>query len=367
VTDDVIDLKVKLAEKAGDPGTAAKKPRTLADLLEVQKPELARALPNSLSPDRFARIVLTECKKTPALLGCTPESILGAVMTAAQLGLEPGPLQHCYLIPRKGEATFQLGYRGMIDLARRSGKVRNIYANVVHEGDDFEFKFGSDGFLRHTPVRGPGREVVAVYGYASLADGGEAWVVLWPEDVDERRSSSENASGAWSPWVKHYEAMARKTAIRALQPWLPQSTELAIAERIDSADGGFVRTDYTTDLLDLPIEIEEHQDVEGPGVNGAHSVTEGSPADGSAAAGTGSVGALPPDLDSVAAITKTREAVAGYRSIVARGATARKRELDEFLVVELGLDIDLEELSDTAVADRIVTWLEDHPIGENAS
>ena len=108
--------------------------------------QMALALPKSLTPERLTRIVMSECRKTPALLNCSPTSFYGCVLQCAQLGLEPGSaLGHCYLLPfgngkasdGRPNAQLIIGYRGMIDLARRSGQIVSISAHCVHEADEF--------------------------------------------------------------------------------------------------------------------------------------------------------------------------------------------------------------------------------------
>jgi phage RecT family recombinase len=116
----------------------------IRDLIERQKPEIARALiGTALDPERFARIAFTAIRQSPQLMRCRPESLLGALMTAAQLGLEPGPLGEAWLVPFKDQVTFIVGYRGLLKLAWQSGQLRNISARVVYEADDFDFAFGS--------------------------------------------------------------------------------------------------------------------------------------------------------------------------------------------------------------------------------
>ena len=100
------NLKDRLVEKAGN---VSDKPKTLADQITALAPQLAKALPRHMNADRMARIALTEFRKNPELGKCTPHSLFGSLLTASQLGLEPGPLGHAYLIPYKGQVTLQLG------------------------------------------------------------------------------------------------------------------------------------------------------------------------------------------------------------------------------------------------------------------
>ncbi|MCP4677748.1 MAG: recombination protein RecT [Deltaproteobacteria bacterium] len=204
------------------------------DLIIQQRDQIAMALPKHLSVDRLSRIAITAIRKTPRLMECTPMSLLGAVIQAAQLGLEPdGMLGQAYLVPYKREATLQIGYRGMIDLARRSDRVKSIAAHVVYEGDEFEYSFGLNETLHHVPNASERGDPLYVYAVAQLADGGHAFDVLTIADIEKARSSSQ--AGNSGPWRTHWDEMARKTAIRRLFKYLPISVEMARATALDEA------------------------------------------------------------------------------------------------------------------------------------
>lgn len=222
--------------------TTTEPPAGISSQIEslVTSGALQRALPTGISDQRFARIVLTEMRKAPKLARTEPSSFLGAVMTAAQLGLEFGPLGHAYLVPYGQDCTLIVGYKGYIDLARRSGQLKSIVARPVHENDVFEYQYGTEEFLRHVPSNGERGKVVAYYGVAILHDGGQVIHVMSPSDVESFRKRSK-ASGGNSPWATDYDAMACKTVIRRMTPWLPMSTEAAQAvesdERVIRWDG----------------------------------------------------------------------------------------------------------------------------------
>ena len=126
---------------------------TISDMIKALEPEIKRALPSVLTPERFTRMALSAINNTPKLAECSPMSFIAALMNAAQLGLEPNtPLGQAYLIPYKNkgnlECQFQIGYRGMIDLAYRNERMQSIEAHTVYENDDFSYSFGlepSDG------------------------------------------------------------------------------------------------------------------------------------------------------------------------------------------------------------------------------
>lgn len=215
----------------------AKPANDLPSLLQRMAPEMAKALPKHVSPDRMSRIALTALRANPELMKCSSASFLGSVLSAAQLGLEPNtPLGHAYLIPYKGTCTLQLGYRGMMDLARRSGEVTSLYAHVVRKGDKFTVKLGLEQTIEHVPSEDERRDeqpMTHVYAVAKLKGGEPVFVVLTRGQVDKFRARS--MAGKSGPWVTDYEAMAIKTAVRRLFTWLPQSAEMARAVAVDEA------------------------------------------------------------------------------------------------------------------------------------
>jgi recombination protein RecT len=199
-------------------------------ILGKMQSEIQRALPKHLSGDRFARIALTQIRSNPSLLNAlaTPEgkaSLLGALMQAAQLGLEPGVMGGCYLIPYGKQVQFQLGYRGMIDLARRSGHVKTIYAMDVREADEFSLTFGVDGGLRHAPcLKGERGAVMGYYAFAELEGGAYQYTYMTHAEVDRiRKTYSKGTSG---PWFTEFDEMAKKTVIKRLFKMLPVSIEI---------------------------------------------------------------------------------------------------------------------------------------------
>jgi len=213
-----------------------KEAKTILDLIDRQKPELEKLIGATIGVERFARTVLTELRRTPKLYDCAPESLLGAMMLAAQLGLEPGPLGHVYLVPFKREVVFVVGYKGMVDLAYRSGLVKDVATGLVFEGDAFEWREGTRPFLDHTPSGPPAeRDWTHAYAVARLKTGGTVFRVIFPEDAEKAKAKSANGHAPLSPWQTDHFAMIRKTAIRRLAPMLPQSPVFARALATDDA------------------------------------------------------------------------------------------------------------------------------------
>lgn len=218
---------------------AQQKFRTFAELISAKKGYFANVLPSHVPADRFAKVVIAAISRQPALLNCTQESVILAVTQAATLGLEPtGVLGSAYLVPYKTECQLIIGYRGLIDLARRSGQIRSIEARVVREGDRFTCTYGLEPKLEHEPDWSSAEgELRFAYAVARLADGSVQYEVMSKAQIDKVKAGSK--AGRSGPWVDHYEEMARKTVIRRLAKYLPLSVELADAlEHENRLDAG---------------------------------------------------------------------------------------------------------------------------------
>lgn len=216
--------------------------KQFATLLDKMKNQLELALPAHMSADRMARIALTEFRKTPLLAECDPMSVCAAVMVSAGLGLEIGVLGQAYLVPyrnhKKGTVECQLipGYRGFIDLARRSGQIVSIAAHIVYENDTFEIEYGLADKLVHKPAMESSGKMIAAYAVAKLVGGGHQFLVMSKEKIDEVKNKAKAQSG---PWVSDYEEMAKKTVVRRLFKWLPSSVEMQKAALLDEhSDAG---------------------------------------------------------------------------------------------------------------------------------
>lgn len=199
-------------------------------------PQIEMAAPDHIKARRMMRMCMTVVQQDPKLLDCTKESLLGAIMTSAQLGLYPdvSVLGHAYFVPFAGKVVFIAGYKGLIDLAARGGHVTSIQPYAVRDGDMFEFEYGLNPTLRHKPSGEPieGRELTHVYCIARIRGEPIAqFIVMTKEEVDNirKRSPAKNKG----PWVNDYEPMALKTVVRREVKYLPISSEL---QRIVSLD-----------------------------------------------------------------------------------------------------------------------------------
>jgi recombination protein RecT len=244
---------------------ATMKPKEqIAYLLEQKKGELAKMLPKTLSIDRLLKVAQIAATTTPALAKCDVASLVGAIGQCAQMGLEPNTvLGHAYLVPfntkRKmpdgserwvNSVQVIIGYKGLIDLARRSGQIVSIAAHEVCKNDHFELVYGLDEKLNHTPSMDVRGDVIGFYAVAKLKDGGHCCEFMSTHQVREIMVATQS-KGNYGPWKDHFVEMGRKTVIRRLAKYLPLSIEFQTAvaldgmaetgkdQRLDTVDGDF--------------------------------------------------------------------------------------------------------------------------------
>lgn len=223
------------------------------------KAQLALALPKFFGVDRFTRAAITEFRLNTALQECSTPSVLGYFMQAASYGLEPsGALGQCWPVPFYNKKTgakecqFIPGYRGMASIARRSGEVITIDAQIVHMKDEFELVYGLEQNLTHKPCLdddpGPMRGAWCIVRFK---DGSYQFAFMTKAQINKHRARSKAASSG--PWVSDYEEMAKKTVFRSLFKWLPISIEQA---EVLASDGAIARYDATKPTIEEGLEIE---------------------------------------------------------------------------------------------------------------
>lgn len=243
------------------------KVNTIRTLLESNKAALFAAVPKHMTADRMIRVACTELRKNPVLAECNQRSLIGAIVEASQLGLEiGGVLGQAYLVPYnvkvKGingapdrwEKAAQLipGYRGLVDIARRSGQISTIEARVVHSKDEFEFEFGLEPRLKHRPSTDQDPGVAQyIYAIAHLRDGGRQYELMTVREIEAIRARSKSSSNG--PWVTDWEEMAKKTVLRRLCKLLPVSVEMQRAVALDEQDDTHRRPVILGDDLALPL------------------------------------------------------------------------------------------------------------------
>lgn len=246
------DIKGKLTARVESQPAPA---RSIQQWIVAMKPQIEKALPSVITPDRFSRMTLTAVSTNPELGECTPASFCGAMMQAAQLGLEPNtPLGQAYLIPfknnKKGvvEAQFQLGYKGMLELAHRSGQFKNIEARVVYENDQFEYEYGLEPKLTHKPAMTGRGKPIYYYAVFTLVNGGFGFEVMSKEDVEEHRRAYSKAR--FSPWNTAFDEMAKKTVLKKVLKYAPIRTEFARELTADET----IKTELSDDMVSMPTE-----------------------------------------------------------------------------------------------------------------
>lgn len=244
---------------ANNKPATAKKTMQIKDYIKAYEKEIAKALPSVLTPERFSRIATTAVTQTPALATCTPQSFIGAMLTAAQLGLEPNtPLGQAYLIPYGNNCQFQLGYRGLIELAHRSGDIKSIEAHVVYANDEFDFEFGLNPRLKHKPAKKDRGDAVWVYAVYHTKDDGFGFEVMSVEDINKHRAKYSKAKS--SPWDSAWEEMAKKTVIKKVLKFAPLKTEFVRAMVSDETT-----TDAVIENGDIELVQGEYEVIEDTG------------------------------------------------------------------------------------------------------
>lgn len=220
--------------------------------LEKQRDAIAQILPRTLTPERMIKLMIVAASREPKLLECSKESILLSFMRAVELGLEPNsPLGLAYIIPywngkaKKTEAQFQLGYKGLLALIRRSDEVESVNAYVVHENDKFSISLGDDAHITHQPtVKGDPGEVIGAYMVAKIKGGQTEREWMTAAEIMRIRDRSQAVQAGKkfnfkTPWDTDLGEMCRKTVLKRGGKRLPISTEIAeIIERDNRTEFG---------------------------------------------------------------------------------------------------------------------------------
>lgn len=264
-TAQLAELRTAQTAVAQRPLADMKPKEQIAYLLQQKKGELAKMLPKTLSIERLLKVAQIAATTTPALAKCDVPSLVGAIGQCAQMGLEPNTvLGHAYLVPfntKRKDANGNerwvnsvqviIGYKGLIDLARRGGQIVSIAAHEVCENDHFELVYGLDEKLNHTPAMGDRGEIIGFYAVAKLKDGGHSFEFMSLHQVQEIMKATQS-KGKYGPWQDHFIEMGRKTVIRRLAKYLPLSIEFQTAvaldnqaeagrdQRLDTIDGEFM-------------------------------------------------------------------------------------------------------------------------------
>jgi len=305
------------------------------------------ALPRHLTPDRFIRIAMTELRKNPTLGICDPYSLLGAIIQSAQLGLEIGSgLGHAYLVPFKNrkrgimEAQFIPGYKGLIDLARRSGHVETIAARIVRAKDEYYAEWGDDERIVHRPFRGTVEQagtITDAYAIARFKGGGIQREAMTREQIEwVRERGNDNPV-----WETDFDEMARKTVVRRLCKYLPLSPEMADAL---SFDNDAYKGESQENWRVIDPSYEPHQEHDPAKLAAIMNDTTSTPP---AAPGAQQRQATNDAADRTNAVTEYDIAAAAVRE---RGGDPLK------LVAAVGPNMSVDDIC--AAADRMLAWVD---------
>lgn len=263
------DLAARLGTNpATNTGTAVAQreqqpPATLNDKIRSMEAQFQLAMPKGAEATQLIRDAMTAIRQTPKLQQCEPQSVLGSLMTCAQLGLRPGVLGHAWVLPfwdykdRVNKAQLVIGYQGLVDLAYRSGQIASLSARTIFENDAYTVEYGLEEKLVHTPLMNGSRgNPVAYYAVVRLANGGSTFIVISHDEMLQYREDHATAKTKEGrivgPWRDNFEGMAHKTCLRQLSKYMPKSTDMALA----IANDGAVRVDLGASAVEHPQHID---------------------------------------------------------------------------------------------------------------
>lgn len=247
---------------------------TLQTLFETFSGQIANALPKHMTPERMIRVALTSVSTTPKLQLCDPFTICGAVVQSSILGLEPsGLLGEAFLVPYKNnkrthpvtkkrgvyECQLQVGYKGHVKLARNSGEIAMVDAQIVHENDEFDFDKGMNPVLLHKwAKRGQRGLWIGSWAGFRLKDGTFNFEYMTTEEIEAHRdryskSRDFDTGQITGPWIEAPEWMFKKTVLIKVLKLAPKSVHLATAIGLQEAAEANMQQKFT---IDVPLEFQ---------------------------------------------------------------------------------------------------------------
>ena len=221
------EVKKAMAKSSKKNTLAGLKHTDISTVIESMRPQIAQALPKHLTADRVIQMATTLIAQNPKIAECSASSLMGAVMQASILGFKPvSALGECYFVPYGGEVQFQVGYKGYISLARKSGNLETIHSFVVRKDDDFEYELGLHPILKHIP-NGSDGDITHAYAVVKYKDGGYNFVVLSRQEIERLRCRSpfQKPDKVLGAWKTDYEAMCKAKAIKQLAKFMPSEIE----------------------------------------------------------------------------------------------------------------------------------------------
>lgn len=204
----------------------------IASIVNNMEKQIKAALPTYCDEKRFARIVLTTLRMNPELTECSIESLMGSILTAAEVGLEPGILSECYFVPFKNKKTgqpecqFMFGYKGLIKLMTNNTNIAFVDPQIVYENDIYEEQLGTNKFIKHIPCPDENRgKMIKAYTVIHYTNGMNDFRSITKKEIEELKNHSQN-TGEFSIWEKNKKAMWLKSSIKQTSKYLPLETSL---------------------------------------------------------------------------------------------------------------------------------------------
>ena len=236
------------------------KAKELVEFLESKSLEVAKVTPENRSVDELLKMAVIAVTDSNKVLECSPVSIYRSFMQTCQMGLSLSPiLNEAHLIPYGGTCTLQVGYRGWIKLAKQSGEVQDIYAEVVCENDDFKVTKGLSPNLEHEVAVSQRGVPTHVYAVALFKSGYARFEVVPWSDIEKAKQLSKRGGKVNPAWAMWAEEMAKKVAIKRLVKTLTLGSNLARAAAIEhkANDGVFVdpEIDDLEDFIEAPEQV----------------------------------------------------------------------------------------------------------------
>ena len=227
------------------------------DLFVSMKPRIMSSVPKSVDADMMMMSIYKAVETTPKLLEASRGALQSAIIDIARTGLYPNtPLGHASLIPYGDKVRLQIEYKGLMELARRSGEVLKFDCQSVHDGDEFDLIEGTEFSIRHKrKLTGIPGEFIGAYAVATLKNGEKVGKFMTKYEIDEIRKRSQGDKMAKkynkeSIWDTDYEAMAEKTVVKQLCKMLPQSLNLATGLQVDNKAEGM------QEIIDVEPEVD---------------------------------------------------------------------------------------------------------------
>lgn len=266
-------LKQTNAKVAKQGNLQGMKTHEILNFLGQYKPQVSQILPRGGDAERILQVCTNLISRNEHLLKCDAKSLIGAVMQSAELGLNPvQSLGQCYFVPYRGQVQMQIGYKGYIELARRSGQIMSLYAYCVFEGDSFNYTLGLHPDIQHTPSENNSKAadtLTHVYAVAHYKDGGYNFIVLTKDEVEKLRMRSPMQKGAPSgAWGTDYEKMAMAKSVKQLARYMPLTETMQTAILADESiphlgqfeQGGGTKLEEITYEVDKTQQEEDGQE-----------------------------------------------------------------------------------------------------------